>query len=149
MNPAVAGLIAMPTVSDGTEMENDFSAKLGKLDTIDAKALADKAVNRAKGNLGGEVPTTQACPVVFDPEAMSDLLQIFSDIFSSRTPEGPCPGWPGRKSQVIAAPLRDPWWTTPSIRTTPCPSISMPRAAPPTRRTSLKKRCADHPALPI
>lgn len=41
---SVAGLIAMPTVSDGTEMENDFSAKLGKLDTIDAKALADKAV---------------------------------------------------------------------------------------------------------
>lgn len=101
---SVAGLIAMPTVSDGTEMENDFSAKLGKLDTIDAKALADKAVNRAKGNLGGEVPTTQACPVIFDPEAMSDLLQTFSDIFSSESAQKGLSRLAGQEGQVIAAP---------------------------------------------
>ena len=101
---SVAGLIAMPTVSDGTEMENDFSAKLGKLDTIDAKALAGKAVNRAKGNLGGEVPTTQACPVVFDPEAMSDLLQTFSDIFSSESAQKGLSRLDGREGEVIAAP---------------------------------------------
>ena len=101
---SVAGLIAMPTVSDGTEMENDFSAKLGKLDTIDAKALADKAVARAKGNLGGEVPTTQACPVIFDPEAMSDLLQTFSGIFSAESAQKGLSRLAGQEGQVIAAP---------------------------------------------
>ena len=56
---------------------------LGKLDTLDTQALTQKAVDTALGKLGGEAAPTGVYPVVFDPEAMSDLLGVFSGVFSS------------------------------------------------------------------
>lgn len=78
-----AGLIVGALVDNGTEKANDYQIKLAQLDTIDADALVNKAVSAAKEKLGGEVAPTMVCPVVFDPEAMSDLLQVFSGVFSS------------------------------------------------------------------
>ena len=83
MENTVSGLVIVAVVTNGQEMANDYQIKLGKLDTIDTDALAKKAAATALGKLGGDVAPTGQYPVVFDPEAMSDLLATFSSIFSS------------------------------------------------------------------
>ena len=78
-----AGLVAVGVVSDGKEMSNDFKIKLGQLDKIDTDELVRKAVDGAKEKLGGDSAPTGQYPVVFDPGAMSALLQTFCSVFSS------------------------------------------------------------------
>ena len=80
-----AGLIVSAVVREGEELSNDFAFKLGALPTIDRDALAEKAASGALSKLGGEIAPTGTYPVVFNPKAMSDLLQTFSGIFSSET----------------------------------------------------------------
>ncbi|MBQ5677544.1 MAG: fibronectin type III-like domain-contianing protein, partial [Clostridia bacterium] len=50
---------------------------------IDSEALTKKAAKTALGKLGGDVAPTGQYNVVFDPEAMSDLLATFCSIFSA------------------------------------------------------------------
>lgn len=78
-----SGLIAVAVVSDAGEMSNDFQVKLGKLDTLNGQAMANKAVQGALSKIGGEPAPTGAYPVVFAPKAMADLLETFCGIFSS------------------------------------------------------------------
>ena len=79
----LAGLVVAAVVSNGKEMANDYQIKLGALDTIDTENLTKKAAETALGKLGGDVAPTGQYPVVFDPEAMSDLLATFSGVFSA------------------------------------------------------------------
>ena len=79
----VSGIVAAAVVSNGQEMANDAQIKLGALTTLDMEKLTKKAAETAKGKLGGDVAPTGVYPVVFDSEAMSDLLATFSGIFSS------------------------------------------------------------------
>ena len=79
----VTGLVASAVVTDGQEMANSFELKLGKLDTLDAAAITAKAVKDAKAKLGGQVAPTGQYPVVFSPNAMCNLLSVYSGIFSS------------------------------------------------------------------
>lgn len=101
----MAGLVVGAVVSDGKEMVNDYQIKLGKLDAIDTDALAAKAVQGALGKLGGDVAPTGVCPVVFDPEAMSDLLATFSDIFSAEIAQKGLSKLADKEGQVIASPV--------------------------------------------
>ena len=78
-----AALISVAVVDGGEEKANAHKIKLGALPGLDSAAIAGEAVARAVAKLGGEVAPTGVCPVVFDPEAMSDLLQTYSSIFSS------------------------------------------------------------------
>ena len=80
---SVSGLVASAVVSDGKEMENSFEIKLGKLEELDTAALAAKAAAKAKAKLGGQVAPTGQYPVVFSPNAMCNLLGVYSGIFSS------------------------------------------------------------------
>lgn len=79
----VAGVVSSAVVTDGAEMSSHFGIKLGQLDTIDREALASELVAGARAKMGGEGIRTGVYPVVFDPKAVSDLLQTFSGIFSS------------------------------------------------------------------
>lgn len=79
-----AGLVAVAVVSDGSEMANAADFQLKALGTIDRQALAGKVVAEAKAKLGGETPESGTYPILFTPEAMSDLLQTFSGIFSAK-----------------------------------------------------------------
>ena len=79
----LTGLVVASVVMGEGEMANDYQIKLGKLDTIDTDALTKKATEVALGKLGGEVAPTGQYPVIFNSEAMSDLLATFSGIFSS------------------------------------------------------------------
>ena len=101
----LSGLIAVAVVSDGKEMANDYQIKLAKLDTIDLDALTKKAADTALQKLGGEPAPTGQYPVVFDPEAMSDLLQTYSSIFSSEAAQKGLSKLAGQEGQTVASAL--------------------------------------------
>ena len=101
----VSGLVVAAVVTNGTEMANDYQIKLGQLDSIDTDALTAKAAAGALRKLGGEVAPTGVYPVVFDPEAMSDLLQTFSGIFSAEAAQKGLSRLAGAEGQVIASPV--------------------------------------------
>lgn len=100
-----SGLITVGVVSNGTEMANDVKFKLGKLDTIDADEMVKKVVENAKIQLGGDVAPTGQYPVVFSPEAMCSLLQVFSSIFSSEAAQKGLSQLADKEGSVIAAPI--------------------------------------------
>ncbi len=98
-----AGLIAVAVVTNGTEMENSFKFKLGELSAIDADGLTKKAVENALQKLGGDVAPTGQYPVVFNPDAMSSLLQVYSSIFSSEVAQKGLSKLADKEGQVIAS----------------------------------------------
>jgi len=79
----LTGLVVASVVSENGEMANDYQFKVGKLDAIDTDALTKKATDGALRKLGGDVAPTGQYPVIFNSEAMSDLLATFSGVFSS------------------------------------------------------------------
>ena len=101
---SASGLVVVGVVSDGKEMSNDYQIKLGKLDEIDVDNLVAKAVSGAKEKLGGEVAPTGQYPVVFNPEAMCSLLQVYSSIFNSEAAQKGLSKLAGKEGEVIAAP---------------------------------------------
>ncbi len=109
-------------VSDGTAMENDYQMKEGELSAMDTVALSKKAVDTALSKLGGEVPTTGVYPVVFHPEAMSDLLATFSSVFSSEAAQKGLSKLAGQEGTKIASDIvtlvDDPFYKDNPV---PCP----------------------------
>ena len=98
-----SGLIAVGVVTNGTEMANDFKFKLGKLSQIDTDAMVKKVVENAKIQLGGDIAPTGQYPVVFSPEAMCSLLQVFSSIFSSEAAQKGLSQLSDKEGQIIAS----------------------------------------------
>lgn len=101
----MSGVVTVAVVSNGTEMEDAFKIKLGKLDTIDIEELAEKAASEARRRLGGDVAPTGQYPVLFSPEAMSSLLQVFSGIFSSEAAQKGLSKFAGQEGEMIASEL--------------------------------------------
>ncbi len=99
-----SGLIAVGVVSDGKEMSNDYQIKLGKLSEIDTDELVKKAVDGAKEKLGGEVAPTGQYPVIFNPDAMASLLNVYSSVFNSEAAQKGLSKLAGKEGEVIAAP---------------------------------------------
>jgi len=79
----LAVVMTEAVVARDGEKANEYAFKLGKVDTVDTAALAKKAVQEALAKLGAEVAPTGNYPVVFSPEAMSSILNVFSSVFSS------------------------------------------------------------------
>lgn len=102
---AVTGLVASAVVSDGKEMENSFELKLGRLEEMDVDALAAKAAAKAKAKLGGQVAPTGQYPVVFSPNAMCNLLSVYSGIFSSEAAQKGLSRLAEAEGEVIAAEI--------------------------------------------
>lgn len=100
-----AGLVAAAVVSDGQEMVNDYQIKVGKLDCIDNKALAEKAVQCALNKMGADTVTTGVYPIVFSPEAMCSLLSTYSSIFSSETAQKGLSKLADKEGTQIASPI--------------------------------------------
>lgn len=99
----LVGLVAIAVVSNGTEMANDAQIALGKLDAIDNEALTKKAAQTALSSLGGEPAPTGQYPVIFDPEAMSDLLSTFSSVFSAENARKGLSKLAGKEGETVAA----------------------------------------------
>lgn len=118
---SLSGLVTVAVVSNGQEMANDYQIKLAKLSTIDTDELTSKAAATALQKLGGDVAPTGQYPVVFDPEAMSDLLQTYSSVFSSEMAQKGLSKLAGQEGAVIASEMvtlvDDPFYpTNPSSR---------------------------------
>ena len=101
----ISGLIAVAVVSNGKEMENNYEVKLGKLSEIDTDALTKKAAENALRKLGGDVAPTGQYPVIFNSEAMSSLLRVYSSIFSSEAAQKGLSKFAEAEGQVVAAPI--------------------------------------------
>ena len=99
-----AGLVLVAVASDGKEMANDFQVKLGELSALDVDGLAQKAAEGAVRKLGGDVPPTGQYPVVFAPDAMSDLLQTFCGVFSSENAQKGLSRLGDQEGKAIASP---------------------------------------------
>ena len=99
----LSALVVAAVVSDGTEMANDYQIKLGDVTAMDSAALARKAAKTALDKLGGDVAPTGQYPVVFDPEAMSDLLATFASIFSAEAAQKGLSKLAGKEGTAIAA----------------------------------------------
>ena len=102
---AYCGMVAAAVVSNGTEMSNDYQIKIGQLSKLDTDAMVKKAVDTAKQKLGGDVAPTAVCPVVFSPEAMSSLLNVFSTIFSSEAAQKGLSKLSDKEGSKIAAEI--------------------------------------------
>ena len=101
----LSGLIASAMVAEGGEMADGFEMKLGELASMDRQGLVRKAVDSALQKLGGEPAPTGQYPVVFDSQAMSDLLATFSGIFSSEAAQKGLSRLADAQGTVIASPL--------------------------------------------
>lgn len=101
----VTGLVASAVVSDGKEMENSFELKLGKLEELDTAAITAKAAANAKAKLGGQVAPTGQYPVVFSPNAMCNLLSVYSGIFSSEAAQKGLSRLANAEGEMIAAEI--------------------------------------------
>jgi PmbA protein len=112
----LSGLVTVAVVSNGQEMANDYQIKLAKLSTIDTDELTSKAAATALQKLGGDVAPTGQYPVVFDPEAMSDLLQTYSSVFSSEMAQKGLSKLAGQEGAAIASEMvtlvDDPFYPT-------------------------------------
>ena len=110
----LVGLVVGAVVSDGGEKANDYQIALGDLADIDTEALTKKAAKTALAKLGGEPAPTGKYPVVFDPEAMCDLLSTFASIFSAENARKGLSRLAGQEGETIAASgvtlVDDPAW---------------------------------------
>ena len=99
----LVGLVVAAVVSNGSEMANDYQISLGNLAQMDTEELTKKAAASALAKLGGEPAPTGKYPVIFDPEAMSDLLSTFSGVFSSENARKGLSKLSGKEGEEIAA----------------------------------------------
>ena len=106
---SLSGILAVAVVTNGQEMANDYQIKLGKISEIDSTALTGKAAASAKRKLGGDPAPTGQYPVVFDSEAMSDLLATFSGIFSSEAAQKGLSKFAEAEGTVVASPIVTLW----------------------------------------
>ena len=100
----LVGLVVAAVVSKDGEMANDYQIALDDLNAIDNRALTKKAADGALAKLGGEPAPTGKYPVIFDPEAMSDLLSTFSSVFSAEHARKGLSKLAGQEGQTIAEP---------------------------------------------
>lgn len=100
----LTGLVVAAVVSDGKEMSDSYEIRLGQPSAIDTDALTAKCAADAKRKLGGEPPRSGACPVIFNSDAMSSLLGVFSSVFSSENAQKGLSRLAGSEGEVIAAP---------------------------------------------
>ena len=99
----LSALVAAAVIRSGEEMVDDYKIKLAQLNTIDIPGMTGEVVRSAKEKLGGDVAPTGQYPVVFAPEAMANLLGVYSSIFSSENAQKGLSKLAGREGEQIAA----------------------------------------------
>lgn len=99
----ICGLILSAVVEGEGEKASAYKIRLGDPEQLDTAALASEVVHEARQKLGGAVPETKACPVIFAPKAMADLLSVFSDIFFAGRAQKGLSKLADREGTVIAA----------------------------------------------
>lgn len=101
----LSALMVGAVVTDGKEKANDYQLKMGQLEKINTEELTRKAATIALSKLGGESAPTGVYPVIFDPEAMSSLLDTFSGVFSAESAQKGLSKLNGQEGQTVASPV--------------------------------------------
>lgn len=134
----INALVVGAVVSDGKEKVNDYQIKVGQLDQVDIQALAEKSVTAAKSKLGAVKAPTGVYPVAFAPEAMADLLDVFSDVFSSDAAQKGLSKLADREGEIIASEavtlVDDPFYPD-----SPMPMVFDGEGSPTFRKTVIEK----------
>lgn len=99
----LSAMMVSAVVCVGEEKANDFQIQVGPLEQSNLQALSATAAQTALSKLGGEPAPTGTYPVVFDPEAMSSLLDTFSTVFSAENARKGLSALAGKEGQVIAS----------------------------------------------
>ena len=111
---AATVLVVSAVVSDGKEMNNDFTVKIGVPDADTLKETVEKAVRGAKAKLGADVAPTGSYPVIFAPKAVASLLGTFASAFSAEAAQKGLSLLAGKEGQTIASEIvhltDDPFW---------------------------------------
>ncbi len=102
---AFTAWVMVSVVTDGKEMADEYAIRLGDLDKIDTQAAIGKITAAALEKLGGDVAPTGKYPVVFNPDAMTSLLGVFSSIFSSENAQKGLSKLQGQEGTAIASDL--------------------------------------------
>lgn len=100
----ICALILNGVVEGDGEKASEHKIRLGDPETVDIRALAGEVVAKAREKLGGKTPQTGACPVIFSPKAMADLLSVNSDIFFGGRAQKGLSKLADKEGTVIAAP---------------------------------------------
>ena len=100
----IAGYV-MPTARDGEKVSSGF-AYFCTLDpkSIDLKAVAGEAVQRALNGLDAEPVESGSMRVLLTAEAAADLLETFAGVFSADAAQKGLSLLKGREGETIAAP---------------------------------------------
>ena len=96
-------LMAVAVVEQNGEKSNDYSLKTGALETLDSQTITREAAQKALNGLNCAVAPTGSYPVVFAPKAVSGLLSVFSQAFSSEAAQKGLSRLAGKEGEGIAA----------------------------------------------
>ena len=99
----LCALVISAVVEGENEKANEYKIAIGDPNTMDISKLTGEVVANARQKLGGAVPATGACPVVFAPKAMADLLSVFADTFFANRVQKGLSKMP-EEGTVVAAP---------------------------------------------
>lgn len=105
---SVSGAALSAVVSDGREdgeKASEFKIALGELDGLDLGSAAKKAAGEARATLGAGVAPTGVMPVVFSGDAMSQLLGVYSAVFSAENVQKGLSLLKDKEGTEIAAPI--------------------------------------------
>lgn len=105
---SVTGAVLSAVVSDGKEdgeKASEYKIALGAPESLDLDALAGEAAGKARETLGAGVAPTGVMPVVFSGDAMSQLLAVYSPIFSAENVQKGLSLLKDKEGTKIAAPI--------------------------------------------
>jgi len=100
---AYASCVGMALASDGREMYNGSKLKHGRLEEIDLKEVAGKAVEKAVSTIGADSVASGKYTVVFSNEVMATLLSTYSSVFSAEQAQKGLSLLQGKEGEMIAA----------------------------------------------
>lgn len=100
----VTGCMAAAVVTDGQEKANEYKRQVKPFAELDVNANAAEAVAKARAKLGADVAPTGSWPIVFSPNAMTQLLGTYAGVFSAENALKGLSMLKGKEGEVIAAP---------------------------------------------
>lgn len=102
---SLAWTSTVPLLFEADQHKNYYQVKAARtFAALDAEAIAREAVERAAEKLGAREPQSGSYPVLFAPEAMADMLGVFSGIFSGKVAQEGKSLLKDRVGEAIASP---------------------------------------------
>ena len=99
----LAAALAEAVVEKEGEKATHHKILVGDLAAMDLEAVAQETATGAYVKLDSDIAPTGSYPVVFDPEAVAGLLQVFSSAFSAEAAQKGLSRLAGREGETVAA----------------------------------------------